>query len=136
MDVCVQYSPMMVPRSGLARDLLTRLTFGRPMSGGGSRWTSGVNRLCWWAPNVRTSPLTTSLADEGVAGLFADLFQGPHAASPEVRTVQLTIVRPTVALTDLPVNKGTNGFHFDEDSSRGYEGSGCRAGLTRRSRAG
>jgi hypothetical protein len=58
---------------------------------------------------VRTPPLTTILADDGVAGLSADRFQGPHAASPEVRTVQLTIARTTVALTDLPVNKGTNG---------------------------
>lgn len=58
----------------------------------------------WRAPNVRTPPLTTILADEGVAGLSEDLFQGRHAASPEARKVQLTIARTTVALTDLPVN--------------------------------
>jgi hypothetical protein len=34
LDVCVQYLPMMVPRSLSARESLTRLTSGRPMSGG------------------------------------------------------------------------------------------------------
>jgi hypothetical protein len=93
MDVCVQYSPMMVRPGNRSRDSPPAARC--PEAGLDGR--AGVNRLCWRAPNVRTPPLTTIPADDGVAGLSADPLQGPHAASPEVRTVQLTMTRTTVA---------------------------------------